>query len=225
LCHLLSIAVAPPCRKKYPVYYINVDPNQDDKATELRMLSFKRPHMRSFHAAWFGFFMAFFIWFAIAPLLPEIKHSLHLSKDEIWMSSICGVMATISARFLLGPMCDKYGPRILFSALLILSSIPTACTGLVQTSVGLSVLRLCIGLAGGIFVTCLYWTTRMFTKEVVGTANGLVGESNIYRMHRSARLTYFPASSHWPIFLLQVVGVTSEVVLRIWSLERSSSLS
>ena len=55
------------------------------------------------------------------------------------------------------------------------ASIPTALTGLVNSSVGLAVLRLFIGVAGGTFVMCQYWTSRMFTKEVVGTANALVG--------------------------------------------------
>lgn len=39
--------------KKYQTYSINVDPNQDDKATEVRLLNFKRPHMRAFHCSWF----------------------------------------------------------------------------------------------------------------------------------------------------------------------------
>ena len=36
-------------------------------------------------------------------------------------------------------------------------------------------IRLFIGLAGSTFVMCQCWTTRMFTKEIVGVANGLVG--------------------------------------------------
>ena len=59
--------------------------------------------------------------------------------------------------------------------ILTLASIPTACTGLVNSAVGLAILRLCIGMAGGTFVMCQYWTSRMFTKSVVGTANALVG--------------------------------------------------
>lgn len=39
--------------KKYQTYSLNVDPNQDDKATEVRLLNFKRPHMRAFHCSWF----------------------------------------------------------------------------------------------------------------------------------------------------------------------------
>lgn len=48
------------------VYPLNVDRDQDDKATELKLCSFAQPHMRAFHFAWWSFFIAFFIWFAIA---------------------------------------------------------------------------------------------------------------------------------------------------------------
>ena len=71
--------------------------------------------MRAFHYSWWGFFIAFFIWFAIAPLLTEVKETLGLSKQQVWTSSIAGVGGTIFMRFLLGPMCDKYGPRIPFA--------------------------------------------------------------------------------------------------------------
>jgi len=160
--------------KKYDSYAVSVDPDQDDKATEIKLCNFSRPHMRAFHCSWFAFFMAFFIWFAIAPLLPEIRDTLGLTKQQIWTSNIVGVGGTIFVRFLLGPLNDKYGPRILFTAVLCFASIPTACVGFVNSSVGLSVLRLFIGVAGGTFVMCQYWTSRMFTREVVGTANALV---------------------------------------------------
>ena len=157
------------------MYDVEVDPYQDDKAKEIQLCSFQRPHMRAFHCAWWSFFIAFFIWFAIAPLIPTIKDDLGLTADEIWTSSIAGVGSTIAVRFLLGPLCDKYGARVLFSIVLCGASIPTACTGLIQSAQGFILLRACIGVAGGTFVMCQYWTSRMFTKEVVGTANALVG--------------------------------------------------
>lgn len=128
----------------------------------------------SFLLRW-SFFIAFFIWFAISPLLPEIQDTLDLTKQEIWTSSIAGVGGTILIRFILGPLCDKYGARVLFTLVLCGASIPTACTGLVNSAQGLTILRAFIGLAGGTFVMCQYWTSRMFTKETVGTANALVG--------------------------------------------------
>ncbi len=131
--------------------------------------------MRAFHCSWWGFFVAFFIWFAIAPLLSEIKEEFGFSKQEIWTSSIVGVGGTIVMRFILGPACDKWGARIPMAAILCFASIPTALTGTIKTAAGLAVLRLFIGSAGGTFVMCQYWSSRMFCKEVVGTANALCG--------------------------------------------------
>jgi MFS transporter, NNP family, nitrate/nitrite transporter len=129
--------------------------------------------MRSFHVNWFGFFMAFFIWFAIASLMPEIKKTLKLTKQQVWTSNIVSVSGTIFMRFILGPLIDKYGARIPFAGLLCLCAIPTACTGFVNSEIGLCCLRFCIGLAGGSFVMCQSWTSRMFTRKIVGTANAM----------------------------------------------------
>lgn len=160
---------------KYTSYSVKVDPNQDYKAKEIKLCNFKRPHMRAFHCSWWGFFIAFFIWFSIAPLLGEIRTTLNLTKGQIWTSNIVGVGSTIFMRFLLGPLCDKYGARLLFTIVLCSASIPTACTGFVNSAAGLAIFRLFIGAAGGTFVMCQYWSSRMFTKEVVGFANALVG--------------------------------------------------
>ena len=143
--------------KKYQTYHLNVDPSQDDKATEIKLLSFKRPHMRAFHCSWMGFFTAFFIWFAIAPLLPVIRKPIEeggidLSKQEIWTSNICSVLGTIFMRFINGPMCDKFGARILMGVLLMFASIPCALTGLVNDATSLAILRFFIGLGGSTFV-------------------------------------------------------------------------
>jgi len=166
---------APKEWKKYSEYAIEVDPDQDDKATTIKLCSLARPHMRAFHCSWWGFFIAFFIWFAIAPLLSEIRDDLGLTKQEVWTSSIVGVAGTIFMRFILGPACDKWGARIPMAAILCFASIPTALTGTVQSSTSLIILRLFIGSAGGTFVMCQYWSSRMFCNEVVGTSNALVG--------------------------------------------------
>jgi len=161
--------------KKYKTYALKVDPNQGDRAMEIKLCSVTRPHMRAFHCSWSCFFSAFFIWFAIAPLLSEVKDTLGISKQDIWTSNICSVGGTILMRFALGPLCDKYGARILMCSVLMGASIPTACIGLVQNAGGLAACRFFIGLGGSTFVMCQYWTTSMFTKEVAGTANALVG--------------------------------------------------
>ena len=166
-------------RSKFSDYDVEVDRRQDDRSREIVLCSFARPHMRAFHCAWMGFFMAFFIWFSILPLLSHIRNDLGISKKEVWTSAIAGVGTTIMVRFLVGPLCDKYGPRTPFAIMLCVSAIPAACTGLLQTAKGLIALRAFIGIAGGTFVTCQDWTSRMFAKEIVGSANALVGKSYV----------------------------------------------
>jgi len=131
--------------------------------------------MRAFHCSWWTFFIAFFIWFAIAPVLSEVRISLDITKQDIWTSNICSVAGTIIMRFILGPLCDKFGARILMGIVLMAASIPCALIGLVNSTTTLCITRFCIGLGGSTFVMCQYWTTSMFTKEVAGTANALVG--------------------------------------------------
>mmetsp|Transcript_22596 Transcript_22596/g.37374 ORF Transcript_22596/g.37374 Transcript_22596/m.37374 type:complete len:507 (-) Transcript_22596:1327-2847(-) len=161
-----------PSSKKF---YLKVDPDQDNKATELKVCSFKRPHMRAFHYSWWSFFIAFFIWFSIAPLLPEVRKTLELSKEDIWTTNIVAVTGDIFMRFIFGAVCDKFGARLPMGLVLMAASIPTAMTGLVNNLTGLIFLRLFIGIAGSSFVMCQCWSTRMFSKDIVGIANGLVG--------------------------------------------------
>eukprot|EP00560_Eucampia_antarctica_P004380 CAMPEP_0197840216 /NCGR_PEP_ID=MMETSP1437-20131217/45474_1 /TAXON_ID=49252 ORGANISM="Eucampia antarctica, Strain CCMP1452" /NCGR_SAMPLE_ID=MMETSP1437 /ASSEMBLY_ACC=CAM_ASM_001096 /LENGTH=541 /DNA_ID=CAMNT_0043449789 /DNA_START=56 /DNA_END=1683 /DNA_ORIENTATION=+ len=161
--------------KKYDTYTLKVDPDQDDRATEIKLFNISRPHMRAFHCSWWCFFNAFFIWFAIAPLLSEVKETLNLTKEDIWTSSICSVAGTVFMRFINGPICDKYGSRIPMAGIIMFASIPCALIGLAEGLLSLCALRFLIGLGGSTFVMCQFWTTRMFTKEIAGTANAMVG--------------------------------------------------
>ena len=100
---------------------INLDAK---KATEIKLFSFSTPAMRAFHMTWLAFFVCFFAWFACAPLMPVIKGEFGLTKDQIANINIAAVAITILVRLAVGPLCDKYGPRITYTTLLLLGSIP-----------------------------------------------------------------------------------------------------
>ncbi|GAX24081.1 hypothetical protein FisN_9Hh333 [Fistulifera solaris] len=160
---------------KFDRYDLAVDHEAGDRATEIKLGSFARPHMRALHCAWVSFFLAFTVWFAPAPLLKEIQDTLGLSKKEVWTSSITSDCTAIFTRIVMGPVCDAYGARIPMALVLIVASIPTACVGLVQSATSLAIVRLFIGVAGSSFVMAQFWPSRMFSREIAGTANGIVG--------------------------------------------------
>lgn len=164
-----SINSTPPTRR----YAVQVDPLQDDRATEIKLLSFARPHMRAFHYAWLSFFIAFFGWFSIPPLMPTIKKQLNLTSDQVANANIASVASTIAGRVVIGPLCDRYGPRVIQATLLVLGAVPVACAAFVNDYMGLFIVRFFIGLVGCSFVATTYWTSIVFAKQVVGSANAL----------------------------------------------------
>jgi len=141
------------------------------KATEIKLFSFSTPAMRAFHMTWLAFFVCFFAWFACAPLMPVIKGEFNLTKDQIANINIAAVAITILIRLIVGPLCDKYGPRKTYTALLLLGSIPVFGVAAANTYESFLFFRLLIGAIGAGFVITQYHTSVMFAPNVVGTAN------------------------------------------------------
>ena len=141
------------------------------KASSIELFSFSTAPMRAFHLTWMAFFVCFFAWFACAPLMPIIKGEFHLSMDQIANINIAAVAITILVRLIVGPMCDRFGPRKTYSALLLLGAIPVLGVALSQSYESFLFFRLGIGAVGASFVITQYHTSVMFAPNVVGTAN------------------------------------------------------
>jgi MFS transporter, NNP family, nitrate/nitrite transporter len=144
------------------------------KAAKINLLDFKTPPMRAFHITWITFFLCFFGWFGIAPLMPVVRKDLGLTQEQIGNIIIASVAITVFARLLIGWLCDKIGPRICYSLLLILGSIPVMFIGMSQSYESFLLFRLAIGVIGASFVVTQYHTSVMFAPNVVGTANATV---------------------------------------------------
>jgi NNP family nitrate/nitrite transporter-like MFS transporter len=141
------------------------------KATSIKLFSFATPPMRAFHLTWMAFFVCFFAWFACAPLMPVIKGEFGLSIAQIANINIAAVAITILVRLLVGPMCDRFGPRKTYTGLLLLGAIPVLGVALSQSYESFLFFRLGIGAVGASFVITQYHTSVMFAPNVVGTAN------------------------------------------------------
>jgi len=144
-----------------------------NKATNLWGNFFKvsMVQIRTFHMTWFAFFSAFFAWFGIAPMMVVIREELHLTKEQVGWSIIASVAVTVFARFFVGWLCDRVGPRLAYTYLLILGAFPVAGIGLADSFESFLVFRLLIGIIGASFVITQYHTSVMFAPNVVGQAN------------------------------------------------------
>jgi NNP family nitrate/nitrite transporter-like MFS transporter len=141
------------------------------KATQIKLLDFKSVPMRTFHITWITFFLCFFGWFGIAPLMPVVRENLGLTKGQIGNIIIASVAITIFARLFFGWLCDRIGPRISYTILLLVGSIPVVFIGFSNSYESFLLFRLAIGVIGASFVITQYHTSVMFAPNVVGTAN------------------------------------------------------
>ncbi len=145
-----------------------------NKATQITLFSLGTPQMRAFHMTWFAFFLCFFGWFGIVPLMKGdngVIATLSLTPEQVGNTVIAGVFATIFARLAIGPLVERYGARLTYTLLLIFGSLPVMLVGLAQNYEQFLLLRLGIGLIGASFVITQYHTSVMFAPNVVGTAN------------------------------------------------------
>ena len=142
-----------------------------NKATRIKLFDLSSIQMRTFHLTWFAFFLCFFGWFGIAPLMAVVREDLLLTKAQIGNTIIASVGITILVRLLIGPLTDKLGPRRTYTGLLALGAIPVMCIGFADSYESFLLARLAIGAVGASFVITQYHTTMMFAPNVVGTAN------------------------------------------------------
>src|SRR5687767_14527879 len=142
---------------------------------KLNIFSTSGIQMRSFHITWLTFFVCFFGWFGIAPLMPTIREDLGLTKSQVGNTIIAAVSATIIARLIIGRLCDTWGPRKTYTVLLVLGAIPVMGVGLAETYTSFLLFRLAIGVIGASFVITQFHTSVMFNAATKGTANAVAG--------------------------------------------------
>ena len=76
-----------------------------------------------------AFFLAFFGWFGIAPMMAIVRDDLGLTKTQVGNTGIASVLITIVARLLIGWLCDRIGPRRAYAGLLMVGSVPVMTIG------------------------------------------------------------------------------------------------
>ena len=103
--------------------------------------------------------------------MAVVRDEFGLTKQQIGNTIISSVAITIIARLFIGWLCDRVGPRLCYTFLLMIGSIPVMAIGLSTGYESFLMFRLGIGVIGASFVITQYHTSVMFAPNVVGTAN------------------------------------------------------
>ena len=144
-------------------------------ASNLNLIDFSKANIRALHLTWFAFFLTFVMWFAHAPLKPLIMEAFDMSVDQWKALLILNVALTIPARIVIGILVDKFGPRVIYSGLLIISGGLCIGFAMAQSYEQLAILRFAMGFAGAGFVIGIRMVGEWFPARQVGLAEGVYG--------------------------------------------------
>ena len=75
---------------------------ESTQAVRIELADFRTRPMRAFHTTWMAFFVCFFSWFAVAPLMPIVRDRFGLTKTQMGNAVIASVAVTIIARLIVG---------------------------------------------------------------------------------------------------------------------------
>jgi MFS transporter, NNP family, nitrate/nitrite transporter len=137
------------------------------------LVDFRQERIRVLHYTWIAFFIAFYIWFNMAPLATTMLRDVGwLTEEHIKVLAIVNVALTIPARILVGALIDKYGPRVVFSGLLISMAFPTFFFAFGDSVTQLMVSRLLLSTVGASFVIGIRMVAQWFPPRMIGRAEG-----------------------------------------------------
>ncbi len=122
-----------------------------------------------------AFFISFVVWFNMAPFMTTLTEVFGLSKDEVALLAVANVTLTIPARVLIGMLVDRFGPRRVYSWLLILLSIPCFTFALSNSFTQLMISRMFLAMIGAGFVVGIRLVAEWFPPQRVGFAEGVYG--------------------------------------------------
>ena len=107
--------------------------------------------------------------------MASIQATFGLSMQEVKALLIMNVALTIPARIIVGMMVDKYGPRIMYSSLLFISSIICFIFAMSDSYEMLMISRFALGFVGAGFVIGIRMIGEWFPAKQVGLAEGIYG--------------------------------------------------
>ena len=143
------------------------------ESEKFKLFDWSQEKVRVLHYTWIAFFLTFFVWFNMAPLKTAMVDAFSfLDMKNFKALLLCNVALTIPARIVVGAMVDKYGPRVVFSGLMVLTVIPGLMFAFGNSFMQLVISRLLLSSIGAGFVIGIKMTDNWFPPKHIGRAEG-----------------------------------------------------
>jgi len=142
---------------------------------KLNLFNFGKANIRTLHITWFAFFMTFLVWLSLGPMMPFIQEALSLTDQQAKVLLILNVAMTIPSRIIVGMLVDKFGPRIMFSSILILGGFISIAFAWADSYQSLAIMRFLSGFIGAGFVVGIRMIGEWFPAKQTGLAQGIYG--------------------------------------------------
>jgi NNP family nitrate/nitrite transporter-like MFS transporter len=126
-----------------------------------------------------AFALCFSAWGLMAPLARRFEDDLDLSSTQTAVLIAIPVVLGSLLRIPVGALTDRYGGRLLFPAILLLSVPPSIALGFADSYWALVVVGFFLGVAGSSFAVGVPFVAGWYGRERQGFAVGVYGMGNI----------------------------------------------
>jgi MFS transporter, NNP family, nitrate/nitrite transporter len=131
---------------------------------------------RALGLATIAFTVCFFAWSMLGPLGPTLQKNLDLSEFQLAVAVAIPVVLGSVIRIPIGILTERYGGRLVFTALMAYSVIPLVLLALFHDSFGaVAGFGFLLGVTGSSFAVGVPFVNRWYAKERQGFALGVYG--------------------------------------------------
>ena len=126
-----------------------------------------------------AFTVCFAVWTIFSIIGVRIKEELGLSETEFGLLVGTPILTGSLSRIFLGIWTDRFGGRLVFTIMMLATSVATVLLAFAHTYAQILTAALGVGLAGGSFAVGVAYVSRFFPQKRQGTALGIFGVGNV----------------------------------------------
>lgn len=126
-----------------------------------------------------AFTVCFAVWTIFSVIGVKIKQDLGLNETQFGILVATPVLTGSISRIFLGIWTEQFGGRLVFTLLMLITSVCVFLLSFVESYLMFLVAALGVGLAGGSFIVGIAYTSYWVEKERQGTALGIFGAGNV----------------------------------------------